>query len=92
LLFWQFVDTDAGEASPLGRAELVKLYGLMFGVSKTATAIFDSIVVNYRDAMRIAASAKRRPSVMQGVPYAVRYLFAVLSCLTAGLMSRLSFL
>ena len=68
----QFIDTDSGESTPLGRAELLKLHGLIFGVAKTAQAIFDSIVVNYQAAMRVAAVAKRRPSAMHSVPYGVR--------------------
>jgi hypothetical protein len=77
----QFIDTDAGESTPLGRAELLKLHGLIFGVAKTAQAIFDSIVVNYQAAMRVAAVAKRRPSAIHSVPYEVRS--HVFSCLDA---------
>jgi iron complex transport system substrate-binding protein len=65
----RFIDNDAGETSPLGRAELMKLYGILCGVEDTAVAIFSTIEDDYEEAKRVALQAKRRPSVMLGLPF-----------------------
>jgi len=39
----RFLETDAYEKTPLGRAELLKLYGIIFGVSDSADSIFSAV-------------------------------------------------
>ena len=39
----RFMETDSYEGTPLGRAELIKLYGLIFGVAETSESIFSAI-------------------------------------------------
>mmetsp|Transcript_25943 Transcript_25943/g.61048 ORF Transcript_25943/g.61048 Transcript_25943/m.61048 type:complete len:170 (+) Transcript_25943:237-746(+) len=53
-----FIDSDPGEATPLGRAELMKLMALMVGSVNTGNTLFDSIALRYNDAKVIAAMRK----------------------------------
>ena len=39
----RLMETDASEKTPLGRAELIKLYGLLFGISESANSVFTAI-------------------------------------------------
>jgi iron complex transport system substrate-binding protein len=64
----QLIDADSGETSPLGRAEHVKLTGLLFGAEDTANALFDLVQLRYSAAMKLARS-HRKPSVMVGIPW-----------------------
>lgn len=66
----QILDSDAGETSPLGRAELVKLTGVLTGSEDSANTIFSMVKARYAEAKRIATSETRqRPSVLLGVPF-----------------------
>lgn len=58
------LDADAGERSPLGRAELIKQVGLLFGAEDTANAVFGDVEANYNRSKERALRARRRPSVM----------------------------
>lgn len=64
----RMIDSDAGETSPLGRAELVKITGILFGAEDTAQALFDLITTRYEIARETAFAAQKRPSVMLGLP------------------------
>jgi len=64
----RILDADPGELSPLGRAELVKIAGILFGAEDTAQALFDLIVARYETARDKAFAARKRPSVMLGLP------------------------
>jgi hypothetical protein len=65
----QFLDADAGETTPLGRAELVKLTGLLTGAEDAANAVFGLIAYRYDQVKLIGQAAQRRPTVMLGVPF-----------------------
>jgi len=65
----RWLDSDPGEATPLGRAELIKLYGIIFGVEDTANGIFDLIESRYQAVREAALHSNKRPSVMVGVPF-----------------------
>jgi iron complex transport system substrate-binding protein len=69
----QFLDADAGETSPLGRAELVKLTGLLTGAEDAANAVFGLIAYRYDQVKLIGQAAQRRPTVMLGVPFGSFY-------------------
>ena len=43
----RFMETDSFEKTALGRAELLKLYGIIFGVPDTADSIFSAIDQKY---------------------------------------------
>jgi len=55
------------EETPLGRAEWIKFFGVLFGKEKEATRIFNSIEKQYQEAIVIAKSAKTKPTILSGV-------------------------
>ncbi len=57
------------EPNILGRAEWIKLFGVLFGEQAKADSIFDEICERYRDLKALAADVETRPSVMAGMPY-----------------------
>ena len=55
---------DYMEASPLGRAEWMRFFGLLFGKEATADSLFSEVEARY-DSLRTAASkAKQRPKLL----------------------------
>ena len=54
------------EETPLGRAEWIKFFGVLYNKEKEADSIFNAIEKNYLDAKRIASSAKNSPSILSG--------------------------
>lgn len=64
----QFIDSDPGEETPLGRAELMKLMALLVGSVEAGNNLFDLIELRYNDAKALAMQARHRPSVMVGKP------------------------
>ena len=57
------------EATPLGRAEWIKFFGVLFNKEKEADSIFNSIETQYNEAKKIASKAKTSPMIMSGVLY-----------------------
>ncbi len=55
------------EETPLGRAEWIKFFGVLFGKEKEADSIFNAIEKQYNKAITIAKNAKTKPTVMSGV-------------------------
>ena len=64
----QFLDADPGEATPLGRAELMKLIAVLVGSVNTGNTLFDLIELRYNNAKALAKTARTRPTVMVGKP------------------------
>ncbi|MBT8239039.1 MAG: ABC transporter substrate-binding protein [Croceitalea sp.] len=60
---------DWTEETPLGKAEWIKLFGVLFGKEEQAELIFDIIVADYEQAKQLAATAKSRPKVLSGALY-----------------------
>ena len=60
---------DWMEQNPLGKAEWIKFFGLLFGQWEEAEEIFTQIETDYVAARELAASAKNRPSVISGALY-----------------------
>jgi iron complex transport system substrate-binding protein len=54
------------EETPLGRAEWIKFYGILFDKEKQADSIFKTIENNYLAAKEIAKSAKTVPTLLSG--------------------------
>lgn len=54
------------EESPLGRAEWIKFFGVLFNKEKLADSIFTQIETNYLETKNIAAKATKIPSVLSG--------------------------
>lgn len=61
---------DYLENHPLGRAEWVKLLGLLTGKDTEANHLFEHIETEYLTLKRIAASAKERPTVFSDKAFA----------------------
>ncbi|OAD40753.1 ABC transporter substrate-binding protein [Polaribacter atrinae] len=54
------------EETPLGRAEWIKFFGVLFNKEKQADSIFKVIETNYLDAKKIALKATKKPTVLSG--------------------------
>lgn len=55
---------DYMEASPLGRAEWMKFYGLLFGAEETADSLFHTVEDEYVRLQKLAASDSVHPAVL----------------------------
>lgn len=60
---------DWVEDTPLGRAEWIKFFGVLFDREKEADSIFSIIEESYLAAVEIAKQAKNRPTVLSGGLY-----------------------
>jgi len=54
------------EETPLGRAEWIKFFGVLFEKEAKADSIFNNIEANYLEAKEIALKATNKPSVISG--------------------------
>jgi len=54
------------EETPLGRAEWIKFFGVLFNKEKEADSIFNVIKNNYLSVKKIASTAKTKPTIMSG--------------------------
>ena len=57
---------DWFEETPLGRAEWIKFFGVLFNKEILADSIFNSIEKNYLNAKAIALKATKKPTVISG--------------------------
>lgn len=60
---------DWMEADPLGKAEWIAFFGLLFGKEELAASSFREVEIAYRDARKLAASAATTPTVLSGALY-----------------------
>lgn len=70
------IQADWMEQSPLGKAEWIKLYGVLFGKEKQAEIYFNKLVKRYQNAQKLAQSAHTKPSVLYGSMYQDRWFLA----------------
>ncbi|MGV8947095.1 MAG: ABC transporter substrate-binding protein [Lutibacter sp.] len=54
------------EETPLGRAEWIKFFGVLFNKEKEADSIFNEVEKSYLDAKNIASKATEKPTVISG--------------------------
>ena len=54
------------EETPLGRAEWIRFFGVLFDLDKKADSIFLEIEKNYIEAKKIAKKAKKQPTIISG--------------------------
>ncbi|KGL60852.1 ABC transporter substrate-binding protein [Polaribacter sp. Hel1_33_49] len=54
------------EETPLGRAEWIKFFGVLFNKEKQADSIFKIIETNYLEAKKIALTAIKKPTILSG--------------------------
>ncbi len=60
---------DWTEQSPLGKAEWIKFFGALYGMDAKADAIFNRIEKDYNEALKLAQTINKRPTVMAGAIY-----------------------
>ncbi|MCM8570798.1 ABC transporter substrate-binding protein [Gramella jeungdoensis] len=60
---------DWTEATPLGKAEWIKFFGVLFGKESEAEEIFSEIRNEYIKAKELAKTSEKRPSVIAGSMY-----------------------
>jgi len=60
---------DWNEKTPLGRAEWIKLFGVLFGKEAEAQRLFRQIRSDYNAIRQTAMAAKHRPTVLVGAMY-----------------------
>jgi len=70
------IQADWMEQSPLGKAEWLKLYGALFGKEKEANQLFDNIVKEYNDAVKLVANQKPTSTVLYGSMYQDQWFVA----------------
>jgi iron complex transport system substrate-binding protein len=63
------IQADWMEQSPLGKAEWLKLYGVLFGKEEKANELFNKIVNEYNRAIKLVASQKPTSTVLYGSMY-----------------------
>lgn len=61
--------TDYMEKTPLGRAEWIRLYGLLTGRRAAADSIFKATHKRYEELKAVAGKAKKRPTVLSDIRY-----------------------
>jgi len=54
------------EETPLGRAEWIKFFGVLYAKEKEADSIFKEIETNYLEAKNTALKATKKPSILSG--------------------------
>jgi len=62
-------NSDWTETHPLGKAEWIKFFGLLYGKEAEADSIFEQIEQDYLAAKELAKTASFRPTVMSGAMY-----------------------
>lgn len=62
-------NSDWTEVSPLGKAEWIKFFGLLFDKQEEADAIFEKIETDYLAAKKVAQKAINTPTVISGAMY-----------------------
>lgn len=63
------INGDWVEESPLGRAEWIKFFGVLFNRDREADSIFKAVERSYKEAKSIAKKATIRPTVLSGGLY-----------------------
>jgi iron complex transport system substrate-binding protein len=63
------IQGDWMEQSPLGKAEWIKLYGVLFGKKKQALLLFDQIVKSYQKTLLLVNQTEASSDVLYGSMY-----------------------
>ena len=59
-------NADWVETSPLGKAEWIKFFGVLFDQQEQANAYFEEVVFNYHQAKALVSEVTYRPTVLSG--------------------------
>jgi iron complex transport system substrate-binding protein len=70
------IQGDWMEQSPLGKAEWIKLYGALFGKQQEANTLFENIVKNYNEALKLVSNKKPESTVLYGSMYQNQWFVA----------------
>lgn len=62
-------NSDWTETSPLGKAEWIKFFGVLFNKEKEADSIFKTVETAYLEAKKLASTSDEKPLVMSGAMY-----------------------
>lgn len=62
-------NSDWTETHPLGKAEWIKFFGVLFGKQQEADSIFRKIEMDYLEAKELAQKVSHRPTVLSGAMY-----------------------
>ena len=60
---------DWTEQHPLGRAEWIQLFGVLFGLEEKADQVFKTIEKDYLEAIELAKKATSKPTILSGAIY-----------------------
>lgn len=60
---------DWTEQHPLGRAEWIQLFGVLFGLEEKADTVFKTIEKEYQEAVKLAQKATSKPTIFSGAIY-----------------------
>lgn len=60
---------DWNEQTPLGKAEWIKLFGALYHLDQRADSIFSTIEKNFNETLKLAKTAKTKPTVFVGAMY-----------------------
>jgi iron complex transport system substrate-binding protein len=60
---------DWTEQHPLGRAEWIQLFGVLFGLEEKADYVFKTIEKEYQEAVNLAKKATSKPTILSGAIY-----------------------
>ncbi|MAL61231.1 MAG: ABC transporter substrate-binding protein [Flavobacteriaceae bacterium] len=62
-------NADWTETHPLGKAEWIKFFGVLFGKEKEADRIFSDIEKNYNESKQLASTSNTKPTVLSGAMF-----------------------
>ncbi len=63
------INGDWNEETPLGKAEWIKFFGVLYGKEKQADSIFTFIEKEYKNTVQLAKKATKKPTVLAGDIY-----------------------
>lgn len=55
---------DYMEATPLGRAEWIKLFGILYNQEEKADSIYNCVVNDYNDLIKLTANEQQKPKIL----------------------------
>lgn len=63
------INADWTETHPLGKAEWIKFFGVLYNKEQQADSIFNTIATNYLAAKELAKAATKTPNILSGAMY-----------------------
>lgn len=64
-----FYNGDWNEETPLGKAEWIKFFGVLYDKSEKANAIFNSIATDYNRIKLLAKNSSKKPTILSGAMF-----------------------